>query len=75
MIKPGTSPCVECLLWLYPPQVTFPACTLANRPRLPEHCIVYTKQVRPTPLPLDLSLSVTHSRPSIGDVEERRAVR
>lgn len=37
--------CMDCTRDLYPPRVTFPLCTLTNRPRLPEHCIEYTKLV------------------------------
>ncbi|XP_044761234.1 NEDD8-activating enzyme E1 catalytic subunit [Coccinella septempunctata] len=45
VIFPGISACVECTLDLYPPQVTYPLCTIANTPRLPEHCIEYVKVV------------------------------
>ncbi|KAI2796979.1 NEDD8-activating protein uba3 [Blomia tropicalis] len=38
-------PCIECTLDLYPPRITFPMCTLAQRPRLPEHCIEYVRLV------------------------------
>lgn len=38
-------PCIECTLDLYPPKVTFPLCTITQRPRLPEHCIEYAKLV------------------------------
>lgn len=40
------SACVECTLDLYPPQVTYPLCTIANTPRLPEHCIEYVKVIQ-----------------------------
>ena len=30
---------------LYPPQQNFPLCTIANTPRLPEHCVEYAKIV------------------------------
>ncbi|KAL0225634.1 hypothetical protein P9112_012958 [Eukaryota sp. TZLM1-RC] len=39
-IVPSVTPCMECID-LYPPQERFPICTLANRPRSPEHCIEY----------------------------------
>lgn len=45
VIVPGKSACIECTLELFPPQVKFPMCTLANTPRLPEHCIEYAKIV------------------------------
>lgn len=46
VILPGMTACVECTLDLYPPQVTFPLCTIANTPRLPEHCIEYVKVIQ-----------------------------
>ncbi|KAL3270408.1 hypothetical protein HHI36_024367 [Cryptolaemus montrouzieri] len=46
VILPGMSACVECTLDLYPPQITYPLCTIANTPRLPEHCIEYVKVVQ-----------------------------
>ena len=30
---------------LFPPQVKYPMCTIATRPRLPEHCIAWAKSV------------------------------
>ncbi|CAI8014628.1 NEDD8-activating enzyme E1 catalytic subunit [Geodia barretti] len=41
VILPGLSPCVDCTLDLYPPQVNYPLCTIASKPRLPEHCVEY----------------------------------
>ncbi|KAG8181183.1 hypothetical protein JTE90_010955 [Oedothorax gibbosus] len=40
---PAMTACIDCTLDLYPPQVTFPLCTIAQTPRLPEHCIEYVK--------------------------------
>lgn len=45
VIQPGKSACIECTLDLFPPQVKFPMCTIATRPRLPEHCIAWAKSV------------------------------
>ncbi|GJQ82570.1 hypothetical protein Trydic_g13023 [Trypoxylus dichotomus] len=46
VILPGLSACIDCTLDLYPPQVTYPLCTIANTPRLPEHCIEYVKVIQ-----------------------------
>lgn len=43
VILPGLTACVECTLDLYPPQINFPLCTIASKPRLPEHCIEYVR--------------------------------
>ncbi|XP_020281458.1 NEDD8-activating enzyme E1 catalytic subunit isoform X2 [Pseudomyrmex gracilis] len=57
VILPGVSPCIECTLDLYPPQVTYPLCTIANTPRLPEHCIEYVKVVQwPRENPFDCTI-------------------
>ena len=40
----GTSG-IECMLDLYPPQTTYAMCTIAQRPRLPEHCVMYAKLI------------------------------
>ncbi|CAF0869412.1 unnamed protein product [Rotaria sp. Silwood1] len=39
VIMHGYTSCIECTLDLFPPQVNFPQCTIANNPRLPEHCV------------------------------------
>lgn len=43
VIMPGMTACIECTLELFPPKVTYPMCTIAHTPRLPEHCIEYVK--------------------------------
>ncbi|ESO02346.1 hypothetical protein HELRODRAFT_106596 [Helobdella robusta] len=43
VILPGLTPCIECTLDFYPPQVNYPLCTIAHTPRLPEHCIEYVR--------------------------------
>uniref|UniRef100_A0A914D194 NEDD8-activating enzyme E1 catalytic subunit n=1 Tax=Acrobeloides nanus TaxID=290746 RepID=A0A914D194_9BILA len=45
VVFPHYSPCIECTLDLYPPQVNFPLCTIAHTPRLPEHCVEYVKVI------------------------------
>jgi ubiquitin-activating enzyme E1 C len=45
VVFPFFSPCIECTLDLYPPQINFPLCTIAHTPRLPEHCIEYVKVI------------------------------
>lgn len=57
VILPGLTACVECTLDLYPPQITYPLCTIANTPRLPEHCIEYVKLIQwPKENPWDVSI-------------------
>lgn len=41
VIYPGMTPCFDCTLWLFPPQLKFPLCTLAETPRSAAHCIEY----------------------------------
>lgn len=39
VILPTISSCYECSLDIHTPPTAFPICTIANTPRLPEHCV------------------------------------
>ncbi|CAL7934420.1 unnamed protein product [Xylocopa violacea] len=57
VILPGLTACIECTLDLYPPQITYPLCTIATTPRLPEHCIEYVKVIQwPKENPFDCTI-------------------
>ncbi len=38
--------CFECSTALFPPQKVFQLCTLASKPRIPEHCVAWVTQIR-----------------------------
>ncbi|KAK6464883.1 hypothetical protein DFJ63DRAFT_284687 [Scheffersomyces coipomensis] len=46
VILPTISSCYECSLDLISPRTTYPVCTIANTPRLPEHCIEWASVIR-----------------------------
>eukprot|EP00914_Ancora_sagittata_P029130 GHVO01057574.1.p1 GENE.GHVO01057574.1~~GHVO01057574.1.p1 ORF type:complete len:433 (-),score=56.52 GHVO01057574.1:213-1511(-) len=59
VILPTMTSCFECSLETLTPKVTYPLCTIAETPRLPEHCIEYalvvlwTREFPSTPIDTD----------------------
>lgn len=45
LIIPTITACLECYMKLVPKQTTYPLCTLASSPRLPEHCIEWAHRL------------------------------
>lgn len=45
LMIPTITACFECYMALVPKQTTYPLCTLASTPRLPEHCIEWAHQL------------------------------
>ncbi|WPK24994.1 hypothetical protein PUMCH_002293 [Australozyma saopauloensis] len=45
VIIPTVTSCFECSLDMLSPKLTYPVCTIANTPRLPEHCIEWASQL------------------------------
>lgn len=45
VILPTLTSCFECSLDMISPKTTYPVCTIANTPRLPEHCIEWASEL------------------------------
>jgi ubiquitin-activating enzyme E1 C len=45
VIVPRITACYECAMETVPKQVTYPECTIAHTPRLPEHCVIYASTI------------------------------
>ena len=46
IVLPQLTACFECAMDLFPPRTSFQICTIANTPRVPEHCIEYARLLR-----------------------------
>ena len=62
VIVPGVTPCFECTIWLFPPQVKFPLCTLAETPRNAAHCIEYAHLIKWDEVILELTSCLSLSQ-------------
>ena len=45
VVKPFQTSCYECMTSTLPKVRVFNSCTIANTPRIPEHCIQYAREV------------------------------
>lgn len=45
LIIPSVTLCFECTLDMVPPKTSFPVCTIAHTPRLPEHCVEWARML------------------------------
>jgi ubiquitin-activating enzyme E1 C len=77
LVLPGMTACIECNLDLYPPPVNYPICTIANKPRLPEHTIEYVKTLLwPKENPFGTDVQIDEDNPKhIQWIHERSAER
>ena len=70
VIIPRMSACFECTLDLFPPRVTFPICTIAHTPRLPEHCIEWASSIAwPAAFPSTVRQSDWSAHPDAGLIQ------
>jgi len=46
VILPKITSCFECTLDIFPPQIKFQICTIANTPRIAEHCIEWANIIQ-----------------------------
>mmetsp|Transcript_6948 Transcript_6948/g.14398 ORF Transcript_6948/g.14398 Transcript_6948/m.14398 type:complete len:455 (-) Transcript_6948:1911-3275(-) len=65
VIVPKHTACFECTLDLFPPAQSYPLCTIANTPRLPEHCIEYAQVILwPRERPFGVEEAIDADNPS-----------